>query len=84
MRLEDLDDVVALRNYRKKLLALRPVAESGFFHVQIGLDPMIRDLSSHMSLESVREFVVGRIDSKIREYEMELARLGVEVENSEH
>lgn len=79
MLINQIDDAVRLRNYRKNAIKLREASESGhvdlvLWHAGEKIDP-----ASHICIECVRRAIAAECDREIADYERQLTELGITV-----
>ena len=72
--LDQIDDAVRLRNYRRNVMLLAECAASGYMKLEI---TGCQHPDSHISMNVVREAIVAECQRLRAEYEAELAALGV-------
>ena len=83
MTLDDIDEVVALRNHRRKALELLRAARSGTLDFKIHYIGEPIDPFSVIYAQPVRDALVATCREFIAEKERRLAELGVTTEPSE-
>ena len=76
MKLEQIEDAVRLRNYRRNVINLAEAAKSGF--MRLSFDGC-ENPDSHISLHVVRDAIVAECQREQAKYEAELIAMGVEV-----
>ena len=79
MTLDEIDDAVRHRNYRRKAQRMREAFESGSFNPMAIRDGETHYLGTLVPTTSVRDAAVAALDAFIAEQERELASLGVDV-----
>lgn len=80
MTLDQIDDAVRLRNFRKNVMELANVARESFMELTFTGFP---HPDSHISLECVRNAVVAECERDRAIYEAELIALGVTLSEAE-
>lgn len=74
MTLDQIDDAVRLRNYRKNVIGLAEAAKSAYMSLEFS---GYKNPESHISLDVVRDAVVAECQRLQAAYEAELAAMGV-------
>lgn len=74
MTLDQIDDAVRLRNYRKNVMGLAQAAREGYMSLEFS---GYQHPDSHISLQCVRDAVVAECARLREEYEDELMAMGV-------
>ena len=79
MTLDEIDDAVRHRNYRRNAQRMREAFNSGIFAPTATWDGETHHLGTLVPVTSVRDAAVAALDAFIAEQERELAGLGVDV-----
>lgn len=74
MTIDQIEDAIKLRNYRKNVMELAETASSSFMTLQF---TGCKSPESHISLHVVRDAVIAECRRLQAEYEAELAAMGV-------
>lgn len=80
MKLDDLDEVARLHNYRRSAIQMLHTVRHGLFDVKLGPEEI--SLSTQLNLVLVREFVAHELLTHIDNLETQLRLLKVEVETT--
>lgn len=80
MNIEDIDRVMALRNYREKTKELRSQASSRTIECILG-GPGGTNVFSIIEATPIRAAIITTCNDEIRKYEAELTSLGVTFES---
>ena len=76
MTLDQIDDAIRLRNYRKNVMDLADTADCGLMRLSFSGCPYP---DSHISLRVVRDAVIAECRRLQAEYEAELGAMGITV-----
>lgn len=80
LHIDNLDEVIRIRNFRKKVLQLRQSARHSPIDCRIALgDGAMSDVFSIIGAQPAREVIVQACDLALEEYEAQLAVFGVTV-----
>ena len=79
MTLDDIDEVTALRNYRRRAIHLRGLAQSSPIECSFAAGDAKIDPFSVISSMPVREAIMSACTAEIAEYDKRLGELGVEI-----
>jgi hypothetical protein len=83
MKLCDVDEITALRNYREKAIELRKAAASGPINCELWFEGQPLNPFAHISAEYVRQAIIDAATDAIIAYEKNIAEHGVYIPNPE-
>lgn len=81
MTIDQIDDAVRLRNYRRNVMGLAEAARSSSMTLTF---TGFQNPDSHISLKCVRDAVLTECERKQKEYEAELRAMGVDLPDLSH